>query len=64
MSEAVLLIGTKKGLWIGRSDATRWYSGQASAIQRGGRQFFSHATADQVLLGTGTPVVAWERGAV
>ncbi len=23
MSEAVLLIGTKKGLWIGRSDAAR-----------------------------------------
>ena len=23
MSEAVLLIGTKKGLWVGRSDAAR-----------------------------------------
>ena len=38
----------------------RWCSAQASAIERWGRQFFSHAAADRVLLGTGTPVAAWE----
>ena len=36
MSEAVLLVGTKKGLWIGRSDAarTRWdWSGPEFSMQ-------------------------------
>ena len=36
MSEAVLLVGTKKGLWVGRSDAarTRWeWSGPEFLMQ-------------------------------
>ena len=37
MSEAVLLVGTKKGLWIGRSDESRqkWEFGPPEFLMAG-----------------------------